>query len=104
MYNLLKNIKKKFFTQTRSLTSVSPSQISHELHKYTKNHKLVDFVIEKALLCKPDNIHFCDGTEEEYQKLCEEMVNKKVLYPLKKKPNSFLAFSDPKDVARYFLK
>lgn len=70
--------------------------------EYVKNEKLRQWVRETAELCQPDHIHFCDGSEEEYQALCEKLVQSgtfKKLNPIKR-PNSFLAISDPTDVAR----
>jgi phosphoenolpyruvate carboxykinase (GTP) len=53
-------------------------------------------------LCKPAAVHWCDGSDTEYQQLCQLLVNSgtfKQLNPAKR-PNSFLACSDPSDVAR----
>src|SRR5512145_552862 len=69
---------------------------------YVRNPKAVAWVEEVAALCTPDAIHWCDGTQEEYDRLCEQMVQGgtfKRLNPAKR-PNSFLALSDPSDVAR----
>ena len=64
--------------------------------------KLHDWVKEMADLCEPDSIHWCDGSEEEYQSMMEEMVEKKKAIPLNpvKRPESYAFFSDPSDVAR----
>lgn len=64
--------------------------------------KLNDWVKEMADLCEPDEIYWCDGSEEEYQKMMEEMVLDKKAIPLNpiKRPGSYAFFSDPSDVAR----
>ncbi len=68
----------------------------------TKNQKLLKWVHEMAELCQPENIHWCDGSEEEYQKMTQLLVEQGTFIKLneKKKPGSFYARSEPSDVAR----
>ena len=63
---------------------------------------LEEWVEETAAHTKPKNIHWCDGSEEENQRLVEEMLDSRTLLTLnqKKFPNCYLHRSDPRDVAR----
>ena len=68
----------------------------------TNNSKLLKWVDDISEMCQPDNIHWCDGSVEEYNKLTELLVNKGTFIKLdeNKRPNSYVAQSDPADVAR----
>ena len=68
----------------------------------TENKKLQNWVKEAAELCQPDSIYWCDGSQEENDRLCEELVQKGTFVRLdpEKRPGSYLARSSPADVAR----
>ena len=68
----------------------------------TKNVALLKWIEEIKCICKPKDIFWCDGSQEEHDALCEEMVRSGTLIRLnpEKRPNSFLARSHPSDVAR----
>ncbi len=73
------------------------------IQTYDVNHSgLRDWVRQVADLCKPDSVRWCDGSQNEYDELCQMLVEKGTFIKLneKKRPNSYACFSDPSDVAR----
>jgi phosphoenolpyruvate carboxykinase (GTP) len=66
----------------------------------TENKKLQEWVKEMADMCQPDDIYWCDGSEEENERLLKQMVDSGMAVPLKKRPGSYLFRSHPSDVAR----
>lgn len=70
--------------------------------EYVRNKKLREWIIEMVALCNPAQVYWCDGSQDEYDHLCEQLVANGTFIRLnpQKRPNSFLARSDPGDVAR----
>ncbi len=66
----------------------------------TENRKLQEWVKEMADMCQPDEIYWCDGSEDENERLLKLMVDSGMAVPLKKRPGSYLFRSHPSDVAR----
>uniref|UniRef100_A0A450S7B2 Phosphoenolpyruvate carboxykinase [GTP] n=1 Tax=Candidatus Kentrum sp. FW TaxID=2126338 RepID=A0A450S7B2_9GAMM len=75
---------------------------THDGANRTKNKKLLSWVDEMAAMCKPKDIRWCDGSQAEYDELCNLLVDHGVYTRLnpEKRPNCFLARSHPSDVAR----
>ena len=63
------------------------------------NKKLDAWIKEMVDLCKPDKVYWCDGSEEENNRLLKEMVDSGMATELPKRPGSYFP-SDPSDVAR----
>jgi phosphoenolpyruvate carboxykinase (GTP) len=68
----------------------------------TTHKRLLDWVEEAVSLCEPDDVHWCDGSAEEYERLCRGLIEAGTFQRLSdaKRPKSYLALSDPGDVAR----
>ncbi len=73
-----------------------------KLHTWTRNRRLIAWIGEAVALCKPGSVHLCDGSLEEYDALCRQLVEKGIFVPLNpaKRPHSFWCHSSPEDVAR----
>jgi|HigsolmetaAR201D_1030396.scaffolds.fasta_scaffold06700_2 phosphoenolpyruvate carboxykinase (GTP) len=81
-------------TQHNNTNYVAPAHI--------RNEKLRTWVASLVALCQPDRVYWCDGTPAEYDQLCQQLVANGTFIPLnpEKRPNSYLARSNPSDVAR----
>ena len=73
-----------------------PAELSNRPANVT-NQELLDWVEEMADLCQPDQVYWCDGSQEEYDRLCDEMVESGTFIRLnpKLRPNSFLGAEPP---------
>ncbi|HPY30808.1 MAG TPA: phosphoenolpyruvate carboxykinase (GTP) [Verrucomicrobiota bacterium] len=74
----------------------------HAITAPTRNARLLAWVEEMTRLCQPAQVHWCDGSDQEYQQLCDLMVASGTFIKLdpQRRPNSYLARSHPSDVAR----
>jgi phosphoenolpyruvate carboxykinase (GTP) len=69
---------------------------------WVRNARLIAWVADMVALCKPETVYWCDGSQEEYERLCQQLVDAgtfRRLHPARR-PGSYLALSDPRDVAR----
>lgn len=69
------------------------------VEQWTKNRSLQQWIQEMVALCQPDDVWLCDGSQEEYDRLSQKMVESGTFIALRR-PNSYLARSTPDDVAR----
>src|SRR5205085_5123936 len=76
--------------------------VSNHTAPPTSNRRLIEFVDAAVALCEPVAVHWCDGSAEEYDRLAQLLVDSGTFDRLSdaKRPNSYLALSDPGDVAR----
>jgi len=77
-------------------------QLPKDYSDGVKHAALKAWVAEMVALCKPERVYWCDGSDAEYQLMCERLVAAGTFIRLnaEKRPNSFACFSDPSDVAR----
>lgn len=77
-------------------------QLPADYSASVKHAELKNWVAEMAAIAKPDRVYWCDGSDAEYQLMCERLVAAGTFIRLnpEKRPNSFACFSDPSDVAR----
>ncbi len=79
-----------------------PEEETNRRCRPPRNKRLIDWVEEVAALTTPDRVEWCDGSAEEYDRLCQLLVDHGTFTALSeaKRPNSYWAHSDPGDVAR----
>ncbi|XP_027501699.1 phosphoenolpyruvate carboxykinase, cytosolic [GTP] isoform X2 [Corapipo altera] len=78
--------------------NVMPKVVQGDLESLSPEAR--DFIETNAKLCQPENIHICDGSEEENKKILDIMVKQGMIKKLSKYENCWLALTDPRDVAR----
>lgn len=76
--------------------------LEKQLSLWTPNKALKSWIKNQVELCAPERVHLCEGGKEEYDRLIQLLIKSKTLLPLNpdRRPNSYLARSDPADVAR----
>ena len=76
------------------------SEVRVNAPAYVKNARLIEWVGQMAALTEAKDVHWCDGSQAEYDRLCQLLVDAGSFKPLAKRPGSYLAVTDPSDVAR----
>ncbi|NXK98870.1 PCKGC protein, partial [Formicarius rufipectus] len=84
--------------QLKAEMNVMPKVVQGDLESLPPEAR--DFIETNAKLCQPENIHICDGSEEENKKILDIMVEQGMIKKLNKYENCWLALTDPRDVAR----
>ncbi|KAJ7401623.1 Phosphoenolpyruvate carboxykinase, cytosolic [GTP] [Pitangus sulphuratus] len=84
--------------QLKAEMNVMPKVVQGDLESLPPEAR--DFIETNAKLCQPENIHICDGSEEENKKILDIMVEQGMIKKLSKYENCWLALTDPRDVAR----
>jgi phosphoenolpyruvate carboxykinase (GTP) len=84
------------------MTTKPSTTLKPDYSSAVKHQELVQWVKETAAFCEADRVYWCDGSEEEYNSMCNMLEEKGTFIRLNpaKRPNSFACFSDPSDVAR----
>lgn len=74
--------------------------VSYQEH--TSNKQLIDWINKIEELCQPEQVYLCDGSQQEYDRICQQLVDQGTFIKLNEelRPGSFLCRSDPRDVAR----
>lgn len=88
------------FTEKLAYDHNQPMQFNVPLSVWTTHPALRSWIEETIHHCKPDCVHLCDGSEEEFDRIAAEMVSQGTLVPLTKRPGSFWCHSHLDDVAR----
>jgi phosphoenolpyruvate carboxykinase (GTP) len=85
-----------------SMNRPAPDGLHLNVPAHVRHARLVEWVGEIAALTDPDSVYWCDGSAEEYDRLCAQLVDAGTMKRLNPelRPNSYLARSDPSDVAR----